>query len=226
MIETHDLLQSSGLNFGTTLDLVQSLVVPITPKLMARRRSNIERWSKPLGVFWLSNLYLKLSGVTYCVMLTLQSTQKLLRVLGAHHLSLYMGNRLGYLLMLVWEIRLGDMLLLTLYSISSSLSRRPRIISSEPKSIRSATSASTTTYRSIRWEKKCCSLRRHFTWPVLGSFKLGLLDLSGCWSELGRLPTDWISGRNLKTFTMSSMFLSFLSTSLEAHLQIHPRQSK
>ena len=30
MIETHNLLQSSGLNFGTLLDLVQSLVVPIT----------------------------------------------------------------------------------------------------------------------------------------------------------------------------------------------------
>ena len=36
MIETHDSLQSSGLNFGTPLDLVQSLVVPITPKLMVR----------------------------------------------------------------------------------------------------------------------------------------------------------------------------------------------
>ena len=30
MIDTHDLLQSFGLNFGTTLHLVQSLVVPIT----------------------------------------------------------------------------------------------------------------------------------------------------------------------------------------------------
>ena len=47
MIETHDLLQSSGLNFGTLLDLVQSLVVPITPKLMVRWRGNIEHWSKP-----------------------------------------------------------------------------------------------------------------------------------------------------------------------------------
>ena len=47
MIETHDLLQSSGLNFGTLLDLVQSLVVPITPKLMVKWRGNTERWSRP-----------------------------------------------------------------------------------------------------------------------------------------------------------------------------------
>ena len=47
MIETHDLLQSSGLNFGILLDLMQSLVMPITPKMMVRRRGNIERWSKP-----------------------------------------------------------------------------------------------------------------------------------------------------------------------------------
>ena len=87
-------------------------------------------------------------------MLSLQSTQQLLRALGTHHLSLYMENRLGYLFMLLWEIRVRYLLLLTLYSTSSSLSRMPRIISSEPKSIRSATSTSTTTYRSIRWEKK------------------------------------------------------------------------
>ena len=86
-------------------------------------------------------------------MLSLQSTQQLLRALGAHHLSLYMRNRLGYLLMLLWEVRVGDLLLLTLYSTSSILSRRPRIIPSEPKSIRSATSTSTTDCRSIRWEK-------------------------------------------------------------------------
>ena len=47
MIETHVLLQSSGLNFGAPLDLVQSLVLPITPKLMVRRRGNIEHWNKP-----------------------------------------------------------------------------------------------------------------------------------------------------------------------------------
>ena len=177
MIETHVLLQSSGLNFGTPLDLVQSLVVLTISKLMVKRRGNTQCWSRPLGVFWLSNLYLKLSGVTYCVMLSLQSTQELLRALGAHHLSLYVGHRLGYLLMLLWEVRVGDLLLLTLHSTSSSLSKMPRIISSEPKSARSTTSTSTTTYRSISWEKKCCSLRRHFTWQVLGSSGLGLLDL-------------------------------------------------
>ena len=36
MIETHDSLQSYVLNFGTPLDLMQSLVVAITPKLMVR----------------------------------------------------------------------------------------------------------------------------------------------------------------------------------------------
>ena len=37
MIETHDLLQSSGLNFGTPLDLLQSLVVLTILKLMFRQ---------------------------------------------------------------------------------------------------------------------------------------------------------------------------------------------
>ena len=46
MIETHNSLQSSGLNFGIPLDLVLSLVVSITPKLMVRQRGNIEHWSK------------------------------------------------------------------------------------------------------------------------------------------------------------------------------------
>ena len=54
-------------------------------------------------------------------MLSLQSTQQLLRELGNHHLSLYMGNRLGYLLMLLWEVTVGDLLLLTLYSTSRQL---------------------------------------------------------------------------------------------------------
>ena len=138
MIETHDLLQSFGMNFGTLLDHMQSLVVPITPKLMIKWKGNTERWSRPLGVCWLNNLYLKLSGVTYSIMLSLQSTQQLLRALGAHHLSLCMGNRLGYLLMLLWEVRVGHLLLLPLYRTSRNLSRRPRIISSEPKSSRSA----------------------------------------------------------------------------------------
>ena len=159
-------------------------------------------------------------------MLSLQSTQQLLRALGAHHLSLFMGNRLGYLLMQLLGIRVGGLLLLTLYSTFSSLSRMPRIISREPRSTRSATSTSTTDFRSIRWEKKCCSLRRHFTWLGLGSLGLGLLDLSGCWSVLGRLPTDWISGGDSKMFTMSSTSPSFASTPLEAHLQTHPSQSK
>ena len=48
IIETYDLLQSSRLNFGTLFDLVQSLVVPITSKLMVIQRGNIEYWSKPL----------------------------------------------------------------------------------------------------------------------------------------------------------------------------------
>ena len=47
MIETHDLLQNSELNFGIPLDLVQSSVVPITPKLMVKQRGNTENWSNP-----------------------------------------------------------------------------------------------------------------------------------------------------------------------------------
>ena len=99
MIETHTFLQSSGLNFDTPLDLVPSLVAPSIPKLIVRWRGNKGRWNKPLDVCWLSNLYLKQSGVGYYVMLSLPSTQQLLRALGAHYLSLCMGNRLGYLLM-------------------------------------------------------------------------------------------------------------------------------
>ena len=49
-------------------------------------------------------------------MLSFQSTQQLLRALGAHHLSLFMGNRLGYLLMQLLGIRVGGLLLLTSYS--------------------------------------------------------------------------------------------------------------
>ena len=47
VIETHDLLQSSGLNFGTLLGLVLSLVVLTIPKLMVRRRGSTGHWSKP-----------------------------------------------------------------------------------------------------------------------------------------------------------------------------------
>ena len=137
-----------------------------------------------------------------------------------------MGNRLDYLWMLLLGIRVGCLLVLILYSTSSSLSRRPRIISSKPKSIRIVTATSTIAYRSIRWEKKCCSLRKHFTWLGLGSFGLGLLDVLGCWSMLGRQLTDLISGGDSKIFTISSTFLSFASTPLEAHLQTHPSQSK
>ena len=93
MIETHILLQSSGLNSGTPLDLVQSLVVPTMPKLMVKWRGNTERWSRPLAVCWLSNPYLKQSGVSYCVMLNLLLIQQLLRALGTHHLELVYGEQ-------------------------------------------------------------------------------------------------------------------------------------
>ena len=43
------------MNFGTPLDLVLSLVVPITLKLMVRWRGNIERWNKTLDVCWMSS---------------------------------------------------------------------------------------------------------------------------------------------------------------------------
>ena len=123
-------------------------------------------------------------------------------------------------------IRVGGLLLLSLYSTFSSLSRMPRIISREPRSTRSATLTSTTDFRSIRWENKCCSLRRHFNWMGLGSLGLGFLDLSGCWSVLGRLPTDWISGGDSKMFTISFTSPIIASTPLEALLQAQPSQSK
>ena len=137
-----------------------------------------------------------------------------------------MGNRLGYLLMLLWVTRVGILLLLTLYGISRSLSRMPRIILSDSKSTRSTTSTSTTDCRNTRWEKKCCSLRRHFIWLALGSLRLGLLDLLGYCSILGRLPADWISGGDSKMSIMSSTSPSFASTPLKAHLQTRLSQSK
>ena len=159
-------------------------------------------------------------------MLSLQSTQQLLRALGTHYLSLFMGNRLGYLLMQLLGIRVGGLLLSALYSIFSSLSRMPRIISREPRSTRSATLTSTTDFRSIGWENKCWCLRRHFSWLGVGSLGQGLLDLSGCWSVLGRLLTGWILGGDSMMFTMSSISPSFTSTPLEVYLQTHPSQFK
>ena len=52
------------------------------------------------------------------------------------------------------------------------------------------------------------------------------VDLSGCWSMLGGLLIDWISGGDSKMFTMSSTSSSFASTPREAHLQTHPSQFK
>ena len=98
MIETHVLLQSSGLNFGTALDLVLFLVMPITPKLMVRLGDNTEHWNRLLDVCWLSSPYLKQNGAICCVMLSLLSTQPLQRLKGALYLNWYKGNRLGYLL--------------------------------------------------------------------------------------------------------------------------------
>ena len=50
MIGTHVSLQSSGLNFGTPLDLVLFLVVPTIPKLMVKWRDSTEHWNNPLDV--------------------------------------------------------------------------------------------------------------------------------------------------------------------------------
>ena len=51
MIEIHNSLQSSLLNFGAPLDLVQSLVVPIIPKLMVKWRGNTEHWRRPFDIY-------------------------------------------------------------------------------------------------------------------------------------------------------------------------------
>ena len=80
MTETHALLQSSALNFGIPLDLMLSLVMPITLKLMVKWRGNTEHFNRSLDVCWLSNLYLKQSGVSYCVILNLLLIQLFLRV--------------------------------------------------------------------------------------------------------------------------------------------------
>ena len=87
MIGTHISLQISGLNFGTPLDLLLSLVEPTIPKLMARRRDNTQQCNKPSDVCCLSIPYLKKNGVTCFVMLSLPSTQQLQRALGTIHLS-------------------------------------------------------------------------------------------------------------------------------------------
>ena len=99
MIETHVLLQSSGLNFGIPLDLALSLVALTIPKLIVKQRDNTEHWNKPLDVCWLSSPCLKQSGITCYVILSLLSTQQLERELGTLHFFWCMGNRLGYLLM-------------------------------------------------------------------------------------------------------------------------------
>ena len=79
--------------------------------------------------------------------------------------SPFMENRLDYLLIQLLGIRVGGLLLLTSCSIFSSLSRRPRIISTQPRSARSATSTSIT------------DCREHQVGEVLLSFKT--LHLSG-----------------------------------------------
>ena len=80
IIETHILMQSSGLNSGMPLDIVLSLVVPTIPKLLVRWRDNIECWNRLLDICWLSSPYLKQNGVIYCVMLNLPLSQFLQRV--------------------------------------------------------------------------------------------------------------------------------------------------
>ena len=91
--DPHFTAQSSGLNFGTPLDLVLSLVVPTIPKLMVRQRDNTEHWNKPLDVCWISSPCLKQNGVTCYIMLSLPSTQQLQRALGALHLSWCYGKQ-------------------------------------------------------------------------------------------------------------------------------------
>ena len=70
-------------------------------------------------------------------------------------MSLFMGNRLDYLLMKLLDIRVGGLLLLTSFSTFSSLSKRLKTISRELRSTRSATLTRNTDFRSIRWENKC-----------------------------------------------------------------------
>ena len=118
MIGTHILLKSSGLNFGTPLDLVLSSAMLTTPKQMVKLRDNTENWSKLLDIYWQSNPCLNQNGVTCCIILSLPSTQQWQRALVTLHLSWCMGNRLGCLLMSLWVTRVGCLTQLTSLSTS------------------------------------------------------------------------------------------------------------
>ena len=119
MTGTHVLQQSSGLNSSTPLDLTLYLVVLTIPKQMVKWRNRTECWTKLLDVSWLNSPCLNQNGVTYCVMLSLPSTQWWKRALVARHLSWCMGNWLDCLLISLWELRLRCLMRLTSLSTSS-----------------------------------------------------------------------------------------------------------
>ena len=120
MTGTHVLLQISGLDSGTPLDLVLSLVALTIPKQMVKLRDNIKCWSKLLDIYWQSSPCLIQSGVTCCIILSLLSTQQWQRALGALYLSWYMGNRLHCLLMSLWETKVGCLMQLFLLNTSNN----------------------------------------------------------------------------------------------------------
>ena len=60
---------------------------------MVRWRDNTERWNRLLDIYWLSNPCLKQSGVTYYAMLSLLSTQQLLRNIGCSPFELVYGEQ-------------------------------------------------------------------------------------------------------------------------------------
>ena len=110
---THALLQIFGPKFITLLDLVLSLVVLAIPKLMVKLRDNTEHWSKLLDIFWQNSPCLNQNGVICCIMLTLLSTQQCRGALVTLYLSFCMGNKLGFLLMSLWETRVVCLMQLT-----------------------------------------------------------------------------------------------------------------
>ena len=79
MTGTQTLLQSSGLNFGIPLDPVLSLAVLTTPKQMGKQKDSTGYYrfldGRLLDVYWQSSPYVNHNGVTYCIMLSLPSTQ-------------------------------------------------------------------------------------------------------------------------------------------------------
>ena len=149
MTANYIFLLSSRLNSSTPLDLVLYLAAHTIHKQMVKQRDSIERYSKLLDVSWHSSPCLNHKGVTCYIMLSLPSTQQWQRALIALHLSWYMRNMIGCLLISFWVTRVRCMMQLTSVSTSSKSSSMPKTTWREHRTTRTATLISTTGCRSI-----------------------------------------------------------------------------